>query len=448
MAMEYVPPWKEPYFIGIAGCSGSGKTSVASLIIRKLNVPWTIILSMDNFYKELTKDQRALAFESNWDFDSPKAIDFDLAVEVLQSIKQGRKTDVPIYSFTEHRRTESTTTIYGANVVIIEGIYALYDKRILDLLDLKVFVQEDYDVCMARRLHRDIIHRGRELKLSIKQWERFVKPNFIRNIQFTEKAADMIVPNGVENKIALDLLLTHIRLRLKSKSAQHLKELAKLGRDCNEDVQDLVYLPQYSSQLNGIHTILLDVRTSRADFIFYFDRMADILVSLALETIFESSVEQKLVTTPTNQQFKGVHLPFDRVCAVTMVRGGECFENALKASIPTLSLSRLLIQRNAKTGEPELHVSRLAPIITGGSCSELKVLLSDTQILSGAAAVMAVQILVDHGVSQRNIVFVVYSSSEIGVRRLHAAFPDVKIVVGRVSPSILNYDYDKSYYGT
>lgn len=445
--MEYVPPWKEPYFIAIAGCSGSGKTSVSSWIIQKLNVPWTIILSMDNFYRELTKEQRALAFESNWDFDSPDAIDFDLAIEVLQSIKRGKKTDVPNYSFTEHKRTDRTTTIYGANIVILEGIYALYDKRVLDLVDLKIFVQEDYDVCMARRLHRDILHRGRELRLSIKQWERFVKPNFIRNIQPTEKEADIIVPNGVENKIALNLLLTHIRLRLKTKSAQHLAELAKLGRNCDQDVRDLVRLPQYSTQLNGIHTIILDAKTSRADFIFYFNRMADILVSLALETVFESSVESKTVTTPTNRQFKGLYLPFDKVCAVTMIRGGECFESALKASIPTLSLGRLLIQRNTKTGEPELHISRLPPIITEG-CSELKVLLTDAQILSGAAAVMAVQILVDHGVKQQNIVFIVYSSSEIGIRRLHAAFPEISVVVGRVSPSILSSDYDKCYYGT
>lgn len=445
--MEYVPPWKEPYFIAIAGCSGSGKTSVTSSIIQKLNLPWTIILSMDNFYRPLSEDQRKLAFASNWDFDSPEAIDFDQVVEVLQSIKQGRKTDVPVYSFKEHQRLSKTTTIYGANVVILEGIYSLYDKRVLDLIDLKVFVQEDYDVCMARRLHRDILHRGRELEPSILQWERFVKPNFIKNIQPTEKEADIIIPNGFENKIALDLLLTDIRLRLRTKSAQHLAELAKLGRNSDEDIQRLVFLPQYSTQLNAIHTIVLNSKTPRADFVFYFNRMADILVSLALEAVFESDVRAKEIVTPLNQVFKGVHLPFEKICAVTMVRGGECFETVLKASVPTVSLGRLLIQRNTKTGEPELHMCRLPPSLTE-SPGSFKVLLTDSQVLSGAAAVMAVQILVDHGVSQEDIILVIYSSSEIGIRRLHAAFPKIKVVVGRVSPTILNSDIDKLYFGT
>jgi len=81
---RYIPPWKQPYLIGIAGCSGSGKTSIAASIINRLNVPWTVLLSMDNFYRPLTQDQRLLAFDSQWDFDSPDAIDLDLLVSVLQ----------------------------------------------------------------------------------------------------------------------------------------------------------------------------------------------------------------------------------------------------------------------------------------------------------------------------------------------------------------------------
>ncbi|KAJ8139925.1 hypothetical protein OY671_006875, partial [Metschnikowia pulcherrima] len=199
----YVPPWTEPYVIGVAGFSGSGKTSVSERIISELNTPWTVLLSFDNFYKELSAAESQQAFACNYDFDTPNAIDLDLVVEKLTSLKQGKKTDIPVYSFSHHNRTEKKITIYGANVIIIEGIYALYDQRLLDLMDIKVFVDTDLDVCLARRLTRDILYRGRDLAGALRQWETFVKPNATTSVYPTIRNADLVIPRGLDNTRAI-----------------------------------------------------------------------------------------------------------------------------------------------------------------------------------------------------------------------------------------------------
>ncbi|KAG8203472.1 hypothetical protein GWM34_01608, partial [Candida africana] len=166
---SYIPPWTEPYIIGIAGNSGSGKTSISQKIIQDINQPWTVLLSFDNFYQPLTLEQSKLAFANNYDFDCPDSLDFDLLVETIGNLKKGGKTTIPVYSFTSHNRTSKTNTIYGANVIIVEGLYALHDQRLLDMMDLKIYVDTDLDICLARRLTRDILYRGRDLGGAMQQ---------------------------------------------------------------------------------------------------------------------------------------------------------------------------------------------------------------------------------------------------------------------------------------
>ncbi|GMF02354.1 unnamed protein product [Ambrosiozyma monospora] len=123
---NYIPPWTSPYVIGVAGFSGSGKTTVAQQIIKQINEPWTVLLSMDNFYKPLTQEQRKKAFNSEYDFDTPEALDLELMFECVRNLKEGKRVEIPVYSFSLHDRTSEKITIYGANVIIIEGIYSLY----------------------------------------------------------------------------------------------------------------------------------------------------------------------------------------------------------------------------------------------------------------------------------------------------------------------------------
>ena len=166
---NYEPPWANTSIIGVAGSSGSGKTSLALAIIKELNLPWVVIMSMDSFYKPLTPEESAKAFRNEYDFDAPEAIDFDILVERLGEIKAGycysyflvlgcnrltlrsKKADIPVYSFEKHARQERTTTIYSPHVLILEGIFALHDQRVLDMLDLKIFAEAESDLCLSRR---------------------------------------------------------------------------------------------------------------------------------------------------------------------------------------------------------------------------------------------------------------------------------------------------------
>lgn len=144
----------EPFVIGICGGSASGKTTVAEKIIECLDVPWVTLLSMDCFYKILSHKQHEQAGRNEYNFDHPDAFDMDLIADVLQRLKEGRKVEVPIYNFCTHAREPHTKTMYGANVIIFEGILAFHSQEILKLLDMKIFVDTDPDIRLARRLKR------------------------------------------------------------------------------------------------------------------------------------------------------------------------------------------------------------------------------------------------------------------------------------------------------
>eukprot|EP00069_Balaena_mysticetus_P022650 bmy_14500T0 len=242
------PPWynehgtqsKEAFAIGLGGGSASGKTTVARMIIEALDVPWVVLLSMDSFYKVLTRQQQEQAAHNNFNFDHPDAFDFDLIISTLKKLKQGKSVKVPIYDFTTHSRKKDWVgpagsaaqgwhsglraasghtiplqkTLYGANVIIFEGIMAFADKTLLELLDMKIFVDTDSDIRLVRRLRRDISERGRDIEGVIKQYNKFVKPAFDQYIQPTMRVADIVVPRGSGNTVAIDLIVQHVHSQL------------------------------------------------------------------------------------------------------------------------------------------------------------------------------------------------------------------------------------------
>jgi len=215
------PPWYdsqgqqvEPFVIGICGGSASGKTTVANKIISELGVPWVTLLSMDSFYKVLNEKQHELAALNEYNFDNPEAIDFELLFKTLQRLKEMKKVEVPIYNFITHRRESKTVSMYGANVIIFEGIHAFHMESIRDILDMKVFVETDSDVRLARRLKRDISIRGRDIHGVMQQYENHVKPAYDRYIAPTMSYADIIVPRGGENQVAINLIVQHVQTQL------------------------------------------------------------------------------------------------------------------------------------------------------------------------------------------------------------------------------------------
>lgn len=424
---SYIPPWTEPYIIGVAGNSASGKTSVSKKIIHELNQPWTILLSFDNFYKPLNEEERARAFNNEFDFDEPDSLDLDLLVETVKSLKRGGKTEIPVYSFANHNRTDKTTTIYGANVIIIEGLYALYDKRLLDLMDIKIYVDTDLDVCLARRLTRDILYRGRDLSGAMKQWETFVKPNAVRYINPTLNNADLVIPRGLDNNTAINLMIQHIQKQLTMKSFVHIERLKRLGLNREfkvESYKNLSILPD-NNHTRGIHSKIFNVNTERSDFIFYFDRIAILILENAIELL--TNYTPISITTPDNYPFSGL-VQGSELLSVSVIRSGDCFMNSIRKTFPEMPIGKLLIQSDSNTGEPQLHTESLPKVV-----HEKKIFLFDAQVISGAAAIMAIQVLIDHKAKEEDIIFCCYLSTEIGLKRILNVFPSVKIVVGKLS---------------
>nr|OQO24906.1 hypothetical protein B0A51_04765 [Rachicladosporium sp. CCFEE 5018] len=423
---HYSPPWSDTSIIGIAGSSGSGKTSLAYAIIKELSLPWVVILSMDSFYKPLTPEQSAAAFRNEYDFDAPEAIDFDVLVDRLSDIKFGKKAEIPVYSFEKHARLKKTTTIYSPHVLILEGIFALHDQRVLDMLDMRIFAEADADLCLSRRLLRDVRERGRDIEGCIKQWFAYVKPNFHQFVEPQRNVADIIVPRGIENTVAIGMVSDRVHKTLDEKSAMHQAELRRLGQ-ASEDapLSDHVIMLEHNNQIRGINTKLIESSTDREDFVFYFDRLAVLLIEKATECFrFKPSTVQ---TPVPNGSYNGL-VADGIVSAVVILRGGSILETGLKRVIPDCRTGRMLIQTNFRTGEPELHYYSLSPDIA----QHTGVMLLDPQMSSGGAALMAVKVLLDHGVHEDRIVFVTCTAGNQGLRRLMSVFPDIKVIVSRM----------------
>ncbi|CAH0054173.1 unnamed protein product [Clonostachys solani] len=413
----YSPPWADVSIIAIAGSSGSGKSSISQAIVRKLNLPW-----VDSFYKTLTPAQSKLAFANEYDFDSPEAIDFDILVERLRDLKAGKRAEIPVYSFAKHQRLEETTSIYSPHVLILEGIFALYDPRVLDLIDMGIYCEADADTCLSRRILRDVRERGRDVEGCIKQWFGFVKPNFEKYVEPQRKVADLIVPRGIENRVALEMMVQYIERKLFEKSTHHREALSKLEMECKEQpLSERVVVVNETPQLKFMNTILQNIDTDAEDFIFYFDRLASLIIEQALNNVQFKSWD---VETPQGNKYAGL-VSKGEVSAVICLRGGSAFESALRKTIPDCRTGRLLIQSAYSTGEPELHYIRLPEDIH----EHESVLLLDTQMASGGAALMAVQVLVDHGVALDRIVIATYSAGRVGLHRLTTVFPEVTVVV-------------------
>jgi len=203
---------QKPFIIGVAGGTASGKTSVCEDILKKLENQRVVIISQDSFYKSL--EQNVLDEVHNYNFDHPVAFDWQTLESVISGLKAGKRMEIPQYSFISHSRKKETTPIYGADVILFEGILAFYTQELRDAMDLKLFVDTDADTRLSRRVMRDINERGRQLDGVLRQYERFVKPSFEDYILPTKKHADVIIPRGVDNQVAIKLIVQHIRAKL------------------------------------------------------------------------------------------------------------------------------------------------------------------------------------------------------------------------------------------
>jgi len=203
---------KQTFLIGIGGGTASGKTSVCRAVVKQLGLPWVQILSMDCFYRPLTESERANVDDYN--FDHPNAFDWDLLLNVLQELKSGKAVKCPQYDFTTHSRKKEHTLMYGADVVLCEGILILHHPEVLQQFDVKVFVQTDDDIRLIRRIQRDLKERGRTLQSILSQYQKTVKPSYDLFCAPTASKADIVIPRGRDNFVAIALLSDHVKNKL------------------------------------------------------------------------------------------------------------------------------------------------------------------------------------------------------------------------------------------
>lgn len=201
------------YIIGIAGGTGSGKTTVVNKILKGLPLDEVCVISQDSYYKATDK----LSFEerNKINFDHPNSIDFELLIQHLEELKKGQVIDQPVYSFVTHNRTKDVIKTYPRKVVIIEGILIFNNKELLDLFDIKVFVHAQSDERLIRRIRRDIAERGRDIDEVLNRYQTTLKPMHQQFIEPTKNFADIIIPNDRHNKVAIEIIRSVIKERLK-----------------------------------------------------------------------------------------------------------------------------------------------------------------------------------------------------------------------------------------
>jgi uridine kinase len=199
----------QPLLIGIAGGTGSGKSTVASKIAAGLPDDSVAIIDHDSYYR----DQSHLTLEerSHLNFDHPDALDNDLMVAHLAELRAGRAVDIPIYDFKTHGRAPEKRHLEPRRILIVEGILVFVEERVRKLLDVKVFVDTDADIRVFRRIRRDLEHRGRTFQSIREQYYKTVRPMHLQFVEPSKRWADLIVPEGGDNHIAIDLILGKLR---------------------------------------------------------------------------------------------------------------------------------------------------------------------------------------------------------------------------------------------
>ncbi|MFB1050735.1 uridine kinase [Paraliobacillus sp. JSM ZJ581] len=211
---------EKPIIIGVAGGSGSGKTSVTRSICQRFADKTILVLEQDYYYK----DQSHLPFEERLqtNYDHPFAFDNDLLIEHVNQLIDHQTINKPIYDYKRHTRSKDVLQIESKEVIILEGILILEDPRLVDLMDIKVYVDTDADVRIIRRILRDMKERGRTIESVIDQYINVVRPMHLQFVEPTKRYADIVIPEGGENHVAIDLMATKIQAILNRKENMSL----------------------------------------------------------------------------------------------------------------------------------------------------------------------------------------------------------------------------------
>lgn len=202
-------PTKSCIIIGISGASASGKSLLANTIVKELGSKQVVVISEDSYYKDnshLPVEERATI-----NYDHPNAFDHHLLGQHLTQLQAGQSVEVPIYNHTLHAREQQTRQVGPHAIIVLEGILLFVDRELRNLMDIRIYMDTPLDICLIRRLKRDVIERGRSFDSVLEQYEKTVRPMYLQFIEPSKRYADLIVPRGGENRIAIDLIKAKMR---------------------------------------------------------------------------------------------------------------------------------------------------------------------------------------------------------------------------------------------
>jgi uridine kinase len=207
-----------PFLLGVAGGTGSGKTTVARAVMGAVGEGRIGLLEQDSYYRDV--DWAAEGDLLRHNFDHPSALDEELLVAHLRELRAGRPIEAPVYDFVRHRRTERTRRVEPLPVVVLEGILILAEPAVRELLDFRIYVDTDADLRLIRRLERDLAERGRALEDVLRQYRQSVRPMHLEFVEPSKRWADVIIPEGGENRVALDMVVARVKEIVAARTAR------------------------------------------------------------------------------------------------------------------------------------------------------------------------------------------------------------------------------------
>jgi len=206
---------KDPLIIGVGGGSGSGKTTVVNRIVEGIGEDHILLLEHDSYYRDL--NHLPLEERMKQNFDHPSSLESELMIRHVKALKEGYSVDIPVYDFAAHTRSDKTIKASPKDIILLDGILIFTEPELRESMDIKLFVDTDDDVRLLRRIKRDIMERGRELEGVMNQYEKFVRPMHLEFVEPSKRYADIIIPRGGENVVALNMVIATIREKLLQK---------------------------------------------------------------------------------------------------------------------------------------------------------------------------------------------------------------------------------------
>lgn len=195
--------------IGIAGSSASGKSLLAHTIVNELGSDQVVVIAEDSYYKD--RSDLTLEERTKINYDHPDAFDHHLLQQHLRSLQAGKTVHVPVYDHTGHVRSRETRIVGAHTIIVLEGILLFVEKALREMMDIRIFMDTPLDICLLRRLRRDILSRGRSIESVLQQYEETVRPMYLQFIEPSKRYADIIVPRGGENRIAIEMIKAKMR---------------------------------------------------------------------------------------------------------------------------------------------------------------------------------------------------------------------------------------------